>query len=655
MAERKLNFNAPLLSVRRFAKPSANSERENKKTVKSSPPRKKYTRDPPFEPTFNLEQVTEPVAVPFNWEQIPGKAKDDKEAEAQPREEAFVTPRMPPGKVLVPRKQQQELDHYPHKPDFRPQTKAFSFSSSIVESKYSKEGTTDDRKGLEVEDEDDDAYSDALETLSSKESASLNCSASGLSGSESAGLGKPSGTFSTDPQTRDFMMKRFLPAAKAMALEPPRYAAKKQALVVQEQPREVKRVIGMDKRVLNDERGPNIVPKYGDYKEEEEESEDDSDDYDSTRSISARGCGFFPRLCFRNSLSILGPIPGLKVRTPTPPRKTSNNHSEIKPAKKQTWDSTHKAKTNCKFRSAELHVVEKKLVSESKRLAYSGDLQRGRSSPSTHSRAASISPYRNRPSQSPFRRAAFLGVPKEENVKVPNIKPNYLYNKATNKFEDISANHRNKLGSLSMSPAVEKTLYVDSVNNAHDHESSYSNSGFLDTKEQLKSGSEDFEHLLVSRRVVEEEASLESIFQDIMCLNSVSKQPSLLGDSELGLAQEFSELVTKGNLRKESDQIVKEDLGNIESSLVPSPLPPPLPKSPSESWLWRTAPSISLRNSFSRSKNTSAKAHAKMLKSNTSLTNTKWETIVKSSHLSHDHARYSEELVAHISQKSKKY
>lgn len=667
MAERKLNFNAPLLSVRRSATTSVSSNRENKKKkVEGSTPTRKHTRDPPFEPTFTLEQVTKPVAVPFNWEQIPGRPKDGKHAEPQPQKEASVTPRIPPGKVLESRKQQLDVDYYSSKADFRPQMKAYSFNSNAVESKYSKEGT-DDRGGLELEDEDDDVYSDALDTLSSKETGSLNCSASGLSGSEGEGLVKPSGTFSTDPQTRDFMMKRFLPAAKAMALEPPRYAAKKQATAVQEQPREVKKVIGMEKKLLKNERVPSLLLQYGDYQEEEEESEDEIEEYDNSRSISARGCGLFPRLCFRNSLNILNPVPGLKVRTPTlrkptpqkpTPQKPSYNQSDSKSVKKvtkhfsfpfsfissslhnqfkhshnlffflQTLDSTYKPKPNCGFRSGELQVLQNKWVGESRRLTYSGDLQRVGLSPLRHSRAASISPYRNRPSQSPFRRASFLGVPNEENVKPSNIKPN-LYTKSSNKFHDIPTSHRNKLGSVSMTPAVEKTLYVDTVNNA---DSSYSNSGFLDAKAQLKCASEDFEQLLAARGV-EEEASLEAIFQDIKCLTNASKQSSLMGDSELGLALE--------EMAANSDQILKEDLGNVNSSLVQSPLPPPLPKSPSESWLWRTIPSISLRNSFSNL-NIGGKAQTKVLESNTSLTSTKWETIVKSSHLYHDHARYSE-------------
>lgn len=296
-------------------------------------------------------------------------------------------------------------------------------------------------------------------------------------------------------------------------------------------------------------------------------------------------------------------------------------------------------------RSAELKVVQNNLISESRRLTYSGDLQRGESSPFRNPRASSISPYRNQSSQSPFRKAAFLGVPQEESVKAAkNILS--VYSKSSNKFQDTSSNHRNKQGPLLMSPAVEKTLYVDTVNNA---ETLYSNSRSFDNKAQMNSAGEDFAHLLVLAREMQE-ASAESVFQDIKCLNNVEKKSilatkglvsvdgnksSLFGDSELGLGQEAKSLAPKGNPNKNSDLIPKEDLEDVNSSLVPSPLPPPLPKSPSESWLWRTIPSIPLRNSF-------LKSRSKTPESKTSSTNTKWETIVKTSNLHHDHSMYSE-------------
>ncbi|MCD7455580.1 hypothetical protein HAX54_028701 [Datura stramonium] len=55
----------------------------------------------------------------------------------------------------------------------------------------------------------------------------------------------------TDPQARDFMIDRFLPAAEShgfrKTLETPHYAPRKQP-AVQEQPRQLKKVVNGDKR-----------------------------------------------------------------------------------------------------------------------------------------------------------------------------------------------------------------------------------------------------------------------------------------------------------------------------------------------------------------------------------------------------------------------
>lgn len=337
--QRKLNFSAPLLSVRRFATPSMSMDRENAaKIIESMPPntRKAVASRESY---FNLDHVTEPAAiVPFQWEQTAGTPKLGNEPESQsPEEEASVAPRLPPGKVFDAMKQSLGMD-YSYQNGSRPQIKAYSFNDKVMESKFSKEGLNQ-RGDLELED-DDDNYSDALDTLSSIESVSLNCSASGLSGYDGAD-GKPSGTFSADIQTRDFMMKRFLPAAKAMVLESPHYSTRRQPMAP-EQPREFKKMISEDKTTLRSEKGSDLVPRYGQY-QEEEESEDEVDEYDASPNIAAKGCGVFSRLNFKNSLCLLNPLPGMKIRTQarmssTPklakPGKMTNNQSQSKSANK---------------------------------------------------------------------------------------------------------------------------------------------------------------------------------------------------------------------------------------------------------------------------------------------------------------------------------
>ncbi|XP_015874404.2 LOW QUALITY PROTEIN: uncharacterized protein LOC107411339 [Ziziphus jujuba] len=801
MEERKLNFNARLLSVRRFATISVPTEKESGKIIENSPPTTEHVLSP-HESYFNMDQVTEPAAlVPFHWEQIPGKAKDGKKAGPQRlKEEPSITPRLPPGKVLNAMKQSSGMDSA-YQNGTRPRIKAYSFNDELMESKCSKEGPNQ-RGGLGMED-DNDIYSDALETLSSNESVSLNCSASGLSGYDGTDV-KQSGTFSTDSQTRDFMMRRFLPAAKAMVLDSPHYATARRQPMAPEQPREIKKMVNEDKTSVHNEIDSNVVPQFGQH-QEEEESEDEVSEYDESPNISAKGCGLFPRLRLSNSLCLLNPVPGMKVRTRahTPPthevaragRKT-NKQSEYKTVNKHALDVAYKQKSDRGFRSAELQAVKSKGTDESRRFAYSGELQKGRSppflqprsagvspfrnaacqspfrgqsdrgirsgelqvvknrlvaessrfaysgelpkgrispfrqprsggispfrneahespfrgesdrgvlsaelqavksklscessrftfsgdlqngrtSPFRQSRSGGISPYRNEARQSPFREVGLLGIPKEGNIKTSSR--TNLYSRSSNKFQDVQ---KNKQGHFRV-PAIEKTVYVDTVNN-NIAERSYPNSGSIASKGPMDSASEEFEKFL-EQRGIEETSTSESLFQEVKCPNIVGRESILepqvfhsvddkqsrlseishfkaqavMEASRLGIGREIKSLdlpkllTANGNADINTGQIVKADVEDINTSFVTSPLPPPLPKSPSESWLWRTLPSVSMKNPISHM---NLGLLTKKTESKTSSTNTKWETIVKTSKLNHDHARYSEELIGHISQQSK--
>jgi hypothetical protein len=77
--------------------------------------------------------------------------------------------------------------------------------------------------GLDMEDCDD--FSDALETLSQTETCTVACSVSLVSGMEDQDLRSKSRF--VDPQTRNFMIDRFLPAAKAMASESPQQTSRR--------------------------------------------------------------------------------------------------------------------------------------------------------------------------------------------------------------------------------------------------------------------------------------------------------------------------------------------------------------------------------------------------------------------------------------------
>ncbi|KAJ7968712.1 DUF688 family protein [Quillaja saponaria] len=259
MAERKLNINAPLLSVRRFSAKSTSSNGENKKMFPKSVPNRQHSL-PSYNSDLTLDQVTEPVAVPFKWEQIPGRRKGGSRCEPQDPGEASITPKLPPGRSLSATKQSLEMECIDAN-IFRSKNKAHSFNDNVItlgcdqEAKYEKRSSS-------VED-GEDSYSDALDTLSPTESFSLNCNVSHLSGYGSDV--KQYGTFSTDPQAQEFMMNRFLPAAKAMTLQPPQYVRKHSGPL--EQPREVTKLVGEEKRAMLNKNQTAIIPYYSQSKD----------------------------------------------------------------------------------------------------------------------------------------------------------------------------------------------------------------------------------------------------------------------------------------------------------------------------------------------------------------------------------------------------
>ncbi|XWS15842.1 hypothetical protein CRYUN_Cryun34aG0036400 [Craigia yunnanensis] len=712
MEERKLNFSAPLLSVRRFSATSACSNRDKQKVIENSPPTKQHTL-PFYNSDVSLDQVTEPVAVPFVWEQIPGKAKGGIENEFQPNKEASGTPRLPPGRVL-------DVIKYPVEKDFenqnvvRPQTETYSMNDNVTKLDCSNKGMNEEC--ISESENDDDVYSDALDTLSPTDSFSMNCSISDLSVS-SGPVAKPSGTFSTDPQTRDFMMSRFLPAAKAMTLETLQYASRKQSMAP-EQPREVKKVVVEDRKPPVNQYESIVIPHYN-QDVDEEETEDEYDDYEDSGNLSRKACGLLPRICFKNSLCLLNPVPGLRVRTHSSVYSTRGDtkagkatymkcHSQI--LEKHAWGVVHKNKSDSGVQppglpgnksnsavqsprlpgnksdivvqSPRLPEIGKKLMCGSNRFTNSTEQQIvNRLPPKGLPGGSRISPYRRERPQSPFHGGGFLGMPKE----AEKFKANMLvkYTRSNNNSHELVPYQSTRQGSGSLSPAVEKTLYVDTVNFT---ETLSSDSNSSDTKVETDSTGKHSDTLVVIR-MLEEPASVESSLQDINGLNlldgkciseyeitgsvnssrsSFSDKPDLRGQAEMidcfrrkgGLNQESKSLErikvrAEGNLTLSDDDGLKtSDQGDAKAGSDYSPLSPPLPKTPSESWLWRALPSVTSRNSFPQSHN-GTRFNPKKQEPKITATDTKWETIVKTSYLHHDHVRYSEELITHFSQQSK--
>lgn len=234
---------------------------------------------------------------------------------------------------------------------------------------------------------------------------------------------------------------------------------------------------------------------------------------------------------------------------------------------------------------------------------YSGELQTRSSSPYRTSRRSIVSPFRNESPHNIYQNnVGFLAVPR----RVDSFEDSRSENpqKGSKRFEDLGRKKRN---SRTTTPAEKK--HVESVNIA---KVSHSILNLPKNKRQTVDKS------------IEEAVKLE--YGGRLALMKARG----MTESEKQNTNSCRELV-----------LVSAD----DTSIVQSSLTPPLPKSPSESWLSRQLPSasprVSPRNSVSYSSlNSMLLSRNQNVKPPTS--GAKWETIVKSSHLRKDYGRYSE-------------
>ncbi|KAK7318814.1 hypothetical protein RJT34_03521 [Clitoria ternatea] len=673
MDGRKLNIDAPLMSVRRSGtSPSlAESKRNTSEKKRQTLP-------------HSLDQVTEPVAVPFNWEHIPGRPKNDVGSEPQPPKHSSITPSpfLPPGKSTNVAKQPLEKD-----PNAANKFRSSSVSNSIIESvsKIDCDKEQKDKKIKRVEesnddhddDDDDDVYSDALETLSPTEPLSMNCSVGGVSGLDNLDENK-SGTSCTDRQAQDFMMSRFLHAAKAMTIQPPQHSSRKQSVLVDVQPREFTKLVREEKKSFVNRHITDMIPYTGQC-EEEEESDDETDDYGN---ISAKGCGLLPRLCISNSLCLLNSVPGTKIGNQFPlysayevgkPDKSFHIRSyKPAPAIKKAWDAIHKSKSSSGAASPDMQDARRKWTSESSRYTHSGELkQLGRLSPFRRSRggggAASISPFQSKP-QPLFPGARLLGDSKQaENNHSGKFK---FPSRGHASFQNVQSQGAKK-SSNSGSLTIEKTLYIDTASTAKlpcSNACSLGNSQRIDglvgkDRKSTVDSSQDMKH----QQALEENLDpqeLNSVDANSLTLSSMlhlmdkeDKAERLINDQEIKQETLSLQLVStpfEKEAQINNQQIVLvDDSGKFSNEYAVHPLAPPLPKSPSESWLCRALPLVSSKNSFPHSNQGIIHSHAKIQGFSRTSSYTKWETIVKTSNLNHDLVCCSKELTVYKPQHSK--
>ncbi|XP_054816646.1 uncharacterized protein LOC129316314 [Prosopis cineraria] len=678
MEEKQLDFNQPLLSVRRFSSTVASGKDNKRKTEKSS------ARLPPL-PAYKSELKSGPVrnpgTVPFVWEQTPGRPKDENKSHTQVGGPSYIpiTPNLPPGRVL--KAKHRDSDKASRDTSVTQSRKGSSVSNSTsvksinndvstfqcVTSDVTKRESPKEairEKACSVSDDGDEAYQDALDTLSRTESFFMNCSVSGLSGldEQEAHLSR---SISQDQFSRHFMIDRFLPAAQAVASETPQYAFKKLP-VAREQPRQVRKVMDGERRHTVNQHWPNNLPPYA-QELCKEESEDEDDLYSEFGDNTGKICGLFPSFC------LLNPIPGLRMQDRMLNSPVHKTHARLSAPHSETE----------KTRNARTAYYEKKWA----------DSKTG----STEEKYS-------------------MGIPRKSANDIDQHRRG---------CSTLPLSEGTQCDTGCTSPVVEKTLYVDSVQKVK----SYSGLNASEMKVQTNHQRDDFE---ISRKdgkllTVEDKKAtsppkgLESLDSSLIpcsdrsindmqmgktdlsnklvnqgrdlphnsspkageCdkMNSTSDQESLngriqtsiscrkvklAGDVEVEserqkaaksvdqvLNQDFSTLasprvVGDGKIDSKSPRLMKlRDQGDSDIQNLQLALALPLPKAPSDSWLNRTLPIISSRNISLRSSPV-AHIHGRGQSPKTALLGPKWETIVKSSKLHHGHLRFSEELLAPV-------
>ncbi|CAK7348138.1 unnamed protein product [Dovyalis caffra] len=657
MEKKQLDFNQPLLSVRRVSSTASTKEAKIKrKTDKALP---KIPPLPVYKSELKSGPVRNPGTVPFVWERSPGRPKDESKPQTRALQRPPIAPKLPPGRILNAQQQASDKGYEGAKQADRPQRRnGLSRSQNETREEISKEEIEDgSSSGSEGRDE---AYVDALDTLSRSDSFFLNCSITGVSGLDGPDL-KPSGAFLKDQQSRDFMMGRFLPAAKAMVSETPQCFTRKQP-VVRELPRQRAKAASVQRRPLN-RYSPNNIPNYA-QAHGVEESEDEDNDYDRSDDPSLKLCGWLPQQCLQNSLCLLNPVPGMRKRGQVP----------ISSVRTTKFGSSNAASRN-------------------------GTAQEGKGA----------SPNSSQFPQSVHEEQRCIEIP--DKCRDSGASGFIQCAKGSTIFKELLANESREWESVSGSSVAEKTLYIDSI---HMVKPRNSNSSLSDVK-GLSEYSKDGVEILGKNREIEETDYVDSSLLDSMHLSAVGEKTKLRPDSMESFDSCFLSLSDKsihdvqmdvmdgskqdedimqasitlacpkvdkdgkidlesplnkksgdlessrGFIEDSSGEVAGDGKVDLESQLCrrlsdeESPigystqllLPPPLPKSPSDSWLTRTLPIVSSRNSSSRSP-LGMHLHSRVQASKTHSVDPKWETIVRTTNVQHGHLRFSEELLTPI-------
>ncbi|KAL9842586.1 hypothetical protein AtNW77_Chr2g0250921 [Arabidopsis thaliana] len=536
MEEKQLDFNRPLISIRR---PTQTSESESKTRSFDSVTNMIPPSPPVYKSDIKSGPVRNPGTVPFQWEHKPGKPKDER----KPVLQSF--------RVV-------ELGRKPESTGADHQTKTVSSSDKYL-----------------VE----DAKSNSSRAVSG---------ASGLDGSGI--LVEPFGTLSTDRQTQDLMMGRFLPAAKALTSESPPHLARKPP-----KPEEPVKQL-MKKKQNKVEQNPYRFRHSPDQEEED----------GNISSMMASGvCGLLPQLCLRSSLGLLNPVPSVRMQQQ---RAVSVRRMRSKYQDSAPSNETHN-KQNEDKRKLKLIESVAKGSSQGESLSVSSIPQ---------------------------------GKEKLENVGTASR------SKISKNFGELLASDENTWEPSSETPVAEKTLYVDIVHlvDKKVQEESKKQPILKESPSLDIVPVKDEEADISQPKSIEQENGNRDEDFTKFSSQKVEECP----DHQAIVALPESDVVEITKEKKIDLEVQLQVITtNIESSrlhhrssylIVP---PPPLPKAPSDSWLKRTLPTIPPKNnSFAwlQSLGTDDDNHFTKTQANP-----KWETMVKTSNTQQGFVCFSKETL----------
>ncbi|MFS8027793.1 hypothetical protein Hanom_Chr16g01502861 [Helianthus anomalus] len=466
-------------------------------------------------------------SVPFGWEHSPGRPKIEKNKQIQVTES-------PPSRFFKPRK---------------------IFKAECSKSRKKETSGSQNDSG--------EVYVDAVDTISSGEMSFNSCSASGV-----IGLGsdvKPSGLLRTEPRMRDVILGRFLPAARAVASDAPQRTLKK--IAVKEKP-QVKKSVKMD---------DNHNKVQDDY---------DSDyEYHEHDTKSFKFCGLVPR--FRS----VNPVHGMcmKAKSPISPANrihagssssSSFRDTDSEPARSGVYK--HKSWNGAlKIESTEPANLEgSKLYNRLQGPAFSSELSG--SIQSTVSEQSNTSSKRK-------------GI----SVRGPAFSAE-LSGSIQSTVSEQSNSSAKKKGISVRGPAIPFDLsgsIQSTVSERSDTSSKKKGISFRELLADMKKTNEvtepDDQDSIIEKTVYIDTVHIaESPKKD--SAPSCSKTQSSFNEPLESMHADESKHDMKGKKCKVSDadlELFGDAKGNQKLKGFQHLAPPPLPKSPSDSWLCRTLPS----------------------------------------------------------------